>query len=113
MQISFSNDMNFPMELRLSLICALYMQLSLFPWKVYSHEKSSAYYTSLMVEDVVREDGEDVREEGAASIHQSKTATRFIGFRNSDEPASKKRLFHGGDVETPKVMICQKKLLLS
>ncbi|TXG51464.1 hypothetical protein EZV62_023988 [Acer yangbiense] len=86
------------------------MKMSLFPWKVFDHEKSSAYYKSLMLEDVVREDHdhdhaedcEDAMEEGVASIHQRKTRTRFIGSRNSDEPASKKQLFHGGDVETPK-----------
>ncbi|TXG53473.1 hypothetical protein EZV62_022642 [Acer yangbiense] len=89
------------------------MKMALFPWKVSDCEKSSAYYKSLMLEDVVREDHiyhdaedredrEDVMEEGVASIPQSKTGTRMTGSRNSNEPASKKRLFHGGVVETPK-----------
>ena len=97
-----------------SMFCSLYMQMALFPWKVSYHEKSSAYYKSLMLQDVVREDHDDddaedrqnAIEEGNASIHQSKTTTRFIGSRKSDEPSSKKRLFDDGDVETPKVMIC-------
>ncbi|KAK0594588.1 hypothetical protein LWI29_038309 [Acer saccharum] len=87
--------------------------MALFPWKVSYHEKSSAYYKSLMHQDVVREDHDDddaedrqdAIEEGDASIHQSKTTTRFIGSRKSDEPSSKKRLFDGGDVETPKSKI--------
>ncbi|TXG65480.1 hypothetical protein EZV62_006755 [Acer yangbiense] len=89
------------------------MKMALFPWKVSDREKSSAYYNSLMLEDVVREDHnhhdvedreyrEDAMEEGVASIPQSKTRTRITGSRNSNEPASKKRLFHGGVVETPK-----------
>ncbi|TXG73366.1 hypothetical protein EZV62_001945 [Acer yangbiense] len=89
------------------------MKMALFPWKVSDREKSSAYYNSLMLEDVVREDHihhdaedredrEDAMEEGVASIPQSKTGTRITGSRNSNEPASKKRLFHGGVVETPK-----------
>ncbi|TXG73069.1 hypothetical protein EZV62_001648 [Acer yangbiense] len=56
------------------MFCALYMQMALFPWKVYDREKSSAYYKSLMLEDVVRddhdhddvEDRENAMEEGAA-----------------------------------------------
>ncbi|KAI9177552.1 hypothetical protein LWI28_016646 [Acer negundo] len=49
------------------------------------------------------EDGsDDAMEEGATSIHQSKTTTRFIRPINSDEPTSKKWLFHRGDVETLK-----------
>ena len=107
------------------MFCVLYMQMALFPWNVSDHEKSSAYYNSLMLEDVVKEDHnhhdvedhedrEDAMEEGATSIPQSKTRTRITGSRNSNEPASKKRLFHGGVVETPKVMICNiHKLLLS
>ncbi|KAK0591108.1 hypothetical protein LWI29_035672 [Acer saccharum] len=87
--------------------------MALFPWKVSAHEKSSAYYKSLMLQDVVREDHDDddaeerenAIEEGDASIHQSKTTTRFIGSRKSDEPSSKKRLFDDGDVETPKSKI--------
>ncbi|TXG73373.1 hypothetical protein EZV62_001952 [Acer yangbiense] len=89
------------------------MKMALFPWKVSDREKSSAYYNSLMLEDVVREDHihhdaedrkdrEDAMEEGVASIPQSKTGTRINGSRNSNEPASKKQLFHGGVVETPK-----------
>ncbi|KAK3204846.1 hypothetical protein Dsin_018892 [Dipteronia sinensis] len=77
-------------------------KMALFPWKVYDIEKSSAYYKSLMLEDVVRDDREDAMEEGVASIHQSKTRTTLHASRNSNEPASKKRLFDGGDVETPK-----------
>ncbi|KAK0595045.1 hypothetical protein LWI29_002977 [Acer saccharum] len=76
--------------------------MALFPWKVSAHEKSSAYYKSLMLQDDV-EERENAIEEGDASIHQSKTTTRFIGSRKSDEPSSKKRLFDDGDVETPKV----------
>ncbi|KAI9196616.1 hypothetical protein LWI28_025447 [Acer negundo] len=57
------------------MFCALYMQMSLFRWKVSDHEKSSAYYKSLMLEDVIREDREDAMEEGDVSIHQSKTRT--------------------------------------
>ncbi|TXG46408.1 hypothetical protein EZV62_028090 [Acer yangbiense] len=95
------------------MFCALYMQMALFPWKVSDHEKSSAYYKSLMLQDVVREDHDDgdaedrqdAMEKGDASIHQSKTTTRFIGSRKSDEPSSKKRLFDEGDVETPKSKI--------
>ncbi|TXG57607.1 hypothetical protein EZV62_015436 [Acer yangbiense] len=90
------------------------ISMALFPWKVSNREKSSAYYNSLMLEDVVREDHnhhdakdrddrEDAMEEGVASIPQSKTRTRITGSRNSDEPTSKKRLFHGGVVETPKI----------
>ncbi|KAK3219500.1 hypothetical protein Dsin_013470 [Dipteronia sinensis] len=45
---------------------------------------------------------EDAMEKGDASIHQSKTRTTLHASRNSNEPASKKRLFDGGDVETPK-----------
>ena len=86
------------------------MQMALFPWKVSNHEKSSGYYKSLMVredhDDDDAEDRQDAMEKGDASIHQSKTTTRFIRSRNSDEPSSKKRLFDEGDVETPKVMIC-------
>ncbi|TXG60340.1 hypothetical protein EZV62_014913 [Acer yangbiense] len=89
------------------------IKMALFPWKVSYREKSSAYYKSLMLEDVVREDHihhdtedredrEDAMEEGVASIPQSKTGTRMTGSRNSNEPASKKRFFHGGVVETPK-----------
>ena len=93
-----------------SMFCALYMQMALFPWKVSNHEKSSGYYKSLMVredhDDDDAEDRQDAMEKGDASIHQSKTTTRFIRSRNSDEPSSKKRLFDEGDVETPKVMIC-------
>ncbi|KAI9195715.1 hypothetical protein LWI28_017412 [Acer negundo] len=48
---------------------------------------------------MVREGREDAMEEGDASIHQSKTRTWFIESRNSNEPASKKRLFDG-DVES-------------
>ncbi|TXG61058.1 hypothetical protein EZV62_012421 [Acer yangbiense] len=89
------------------------MKMALFPWKVSDHEKSSAYYKSLMLQDVVREDHDDgdaedrqdAMEKGDASIHQSKTTTRFIGSRKSDEPSSKKRLFDEGDVETPKSKI--------
>ena len=93
------------------MFCALYMQMALFPWKVSDHEKSSGYYKSLMVredhdDDDDAEDRQDAMEKGDASIHQSKTTTRFIRSRNSDEPSSKKRLFDEGDVETPKVMIC-------
>ena len=92
------------------MFCALYMQMALFPWKVSNHEKSSAYYKSLMVredhDDDDAEDRQDAMENGDASIHQSKTTTRFIRSRNSDEPSSKKRLFDEGDVGTPKVMIC-------
>ena len=92
------------------MFCALYMQMALFPWKVSNHEKSSGYYKSLMVredhDDDDAEDRQDAMEKGDASIHQSKTTTRFIRSRNSDEPSSKKRLFDEGDVETPKVMIC-------
>ncbi|KAI9194821.1 hypothetical protein LWI28_009452 [Acer negundo] len=57
-----------------------------------------------MLEDVVREnhDREYAMEKGDASIHQSKTRTRFIGSRNSDEPESKKWLFDRGDVDTLK-----------
>ena len=88
-----------------SMFCAPYMQMALFPWKVSAHEKSSAYYKSLMLQDDA-EERENAIEEGDASIHQSKTTTRFIGSRKSDEPSSKKRLFDDGDVETPKVMIC-------
>ncbi|KAK0607438.1 hypothetical protein LWI29_015100 [Acer saccharum] len=96
-----------------SMFCALYMQMALFPWKVPYHEKSSAYYKSLMLQDVVREDHDDddaedrqnAIEKGDASIHQSKTTTRFIGSRKSDEPSSKKQLFDDGDVETPKSKI--------
>ncbi|KAK0570862.1 hypothetical protein LWI29_007635 [Acer saccharum] len=51
------------------------------------------------------EERENAIEEGDASIHQSKTTTRFIGSRKSDEPSSKKRLFDDGDVETPKSKI--------
>ncbi|KAI9182509.1 hypothetical protein LWI28_026014 [Acer negundo] len=80
------------------MFCAFYMHMPLFRWKVSDHEKSTAYYKSLMLEDTVREDREDVMEEGDASILQSKTRTRFIGSRNSDEPTSKKKLFDG-DVE--------------
>ncbi|TXG66771.1 hypothetical protein EZV62_008046 [Acer yangbiense] len=95
------------------MFCALYMHMALFPWKVSDHEKSSAYYKSLMLQDVVREDHDDddaedrqdAMEKGDASIHQSKTTTRFIGSRKSDEPSSKKRLFDEGDVETPKSKI--------
>ncbi|TXG68894.1 hypothetical protein EZV62_003829 [Acer yangbiense] len=91
----------------------LAFQMALFPWKVLDHEKSSAYYKSLMLQDVVREDHDDgdaedrqdAMEKGDASIHQSKTTTRFIGSRKSDEPSSKKRLFDEGDVETPKSKI--------
>ncbi|TXG72253.1 hypothetical protein EZV62_000832 [Acer yangbiense] len=87
--------------------------MALFPWKVSDHEKSSAYYKSLMLQDVVREDHDDgdaedrqdAMEKGDASIHQSKTTTRFIGSRKSDEPSSKKRLFDEEDVETPKSKI--------
>ncbi|TXG69295.1 hypothetical protein EZV62_004230 [Acer yangbiense] len=89
------------------------MRMALFPWKVSDHEKSSAYYKSLMLQDVVREDHDDddtedrqdAMEKGDASIHQSKTTTRFIGSKKSDEPSSKKRLFNEGDVETPKSKI--------
>ncbi|TXG60960.1 hypothetical protein EZV62_012323 [Acer yangbiense] len=96
-----------------SMFCALYMQMALFPWKVSDHEKSSAYYKSLMLQDMVKEDHDDddaedhqdAMEKGDASIHQSKTTTRFIGSRKSDEPSSKKRLFDEGDVETPKSKI--------
>ncbi|KAI9170196.1 hypothetical protein LWI28_024110 [Acer negundo] len=34
------------------MFCALYMQMPFFRWKVSNHEKSSAYYKSLMLEDV-------------------------------------------------------------
>ncbi|TXG66203.1 hypothetical protein EZV62_007478 [Acer yangbiense] len=89
------------------------MKMALFPWKVSDHEKSSAYYKSLMLPDVVREDHDDgdaedrqdAMEKGDASIHQSKTTIRFIGSRKSDEPSSKKRLFDEEDVETPKSKI--------
>ncbi|KAK0577665.1 hypothetical protein LWI29_036764 [Acer saccharum] len=86
------------------MFCAPYMQMALFPWKVSAHEKSSAYYKSLMLQDDA-EERENAIEEGDASIHQSKTTTRFIGSRKSDEPSSKKRLFDDGDVETPKSKI--------
>ncbi|KAK3222303.1 hypothetical protein Dsin_009328 [Dipteronia sinensis] len=76
--------------------------MALFPWKMFDLEKSSAYYKSLMLEDVVRDDREDAMEEGDASIHQSKIRTTLQASRNSNEPAYKKRLFDGGDVETPK-----------
>jgi hypothetical protein len=83
------------------MFCALYMQMELFPWKVYDHEKSSAYYKSLMMWTMIMmEDRADAMEEGAASIQHTKT----LRSKNSDQPASKKRLFHG-DVETPKVKI--------
>ena len=90
------------------MFCTLYMQMELFPWKVYDHEKSSAYYKSLMLDDVAREDHDhddvedraDAMEEGAASIQNTKT----LRSKNSNQPASNKRLFHG-DVETPKVKI--------
>ncbi|KAK0594649.1 hypothetical protein LWI29_014466 [Acer saccharum] len=78
--------------------------MALFPWKVSAHEKSSAYYKSLMLQDDA-EERENAIEEGDASIHQSKTTTRFIGSRKSDEPSSKKRLFDDGDIETPKSKI--------
>ncbi|KAK0589861.1 hypothetical protein LWI29_019386 [Acer saccharum] len=90
------------------MFCAPYMQMALFPWKVSAHEKSSAYYKSLMLQDDAEERDEkreNAIEEGDASIHQSKTTTRFIGSRKSDEPSSKKRLFDDGDVETPKSKI--------
>ncbi|TXG60923.1 hypothetical protein EZV62_012286 [Acer yangbiense] len=91
----------------------LAFQMALFPWNMSDHEKSSAYYKSLMLQDVVREDHDDddaedrqdAMEDGDASIHQSKTTTRFIGSRKSDEPSSKKRLFDERDVETPKSKI--------
>ncbi|KAK1571300.1 hypothetical protein Q3G72_014762 [Acer saccharum] len=97
-----------------SLCPAIVLLMALFPWKVSDREKSSAYYNSLMLEDMVREDHnhhdaedredrEDAMEEGAASIPQSKTRTRITRSRNSNELASKKRLFHGGVVETPKL----------
>ncbi|TXG66266.1 hypothetical protein EZV62_007541 [Acer yangbiense] len=46
-------------------------------------------------------------EEGVASVPQSKTGTKITGSRNPNEPASKKRLFHGGVVETPKLVTQQ------
>ncbi|KAK3221311.1 hypothetical protein Dsin_008336 [Dipteronia sinensis] len=91
------------------------MHTPLFPWKVYDHEKSSDYYNSIKVEDVSsgrkaskknmklgepvmesdEEDHGEAMEEVAASLMRSRS-------RNSDKPSSRKRLFHGGDCETPK-----------
>ncbi|KAK3218599.1 hypothetical protein Dsin_012569 [Dipteronia sinensis] len=86
-------------------------------WAVDMIVRLSDYYKSLSVEDVsgrkpdkktrklrevdidCKKDDEKAMEEVAASIHYSKPTASLLRSKNSDEPASRKRLF---DCEPPK-----------
>ncbi|KAK2653084.1 hypothetical protein Ddye_012940 [Dipteronia dyeriana] len=95
----------------------LAFQTPLFPLKVYDYEKSSDYYKSMKVEDLSssikankkkKKLGEPTNEseavhgkamkEGTTSLMKSKS-------RNSDQPSSRKRSFHGRDCEILKTSV--------
>ncbi|KAK2635017.1 hypothetical protein Ddye_029809 [Dipteronia dyeriana] len=89
------------------------MLMPLFPWKDYDYENSSDYYKSMKVKYLCssrkaskkkkkleepangsdEEKHGEAMEEGATSLMKSKS-------RNSYQPSSRKRLFHGRDCET-------------